>query len=330
LAVGFVPSLPMRLVILILLLSLQADAFGQQRAFRERRSVLNTEASVLVYAASRDEAQPFLDAAFAEMQRVESVLIGSELFGEGELPYSSDLGEEMARLLNRAFGWASLSAGAYDPTAGVLNELWGHADSPPSDSLLQAARRQAGWRNVSLDILTSEIRFQQAGMRLDGTALGQGFALDAAARVLSEAGSGPALLSIGGHTYRALDPPPGQTGWLINVNDPSAEGTLSSAVRLSNAALSTFPGRGASSEAGLFSFPDPRTGRPAVVSTQATIVAGDATDAAILAAMVFVLGPDASEAILAEVPGVKAWIIHPAAEAPEVRSIRWTATNQNP
>ncbi len=320
----------MRWIILILLLSLQADASGQQRPYRERRVVLDAEATVLVYAASRDDAQPFLDAAFTEMQRVESLLKESGLFHGEDIPYSTYVDEEVSRLLNRALGWASLSGGAYDPTAATLNQLWG-ADTPSPDSMVEAAQLRLGWQYVSLDILNSELRFEQPGMRLDPNTLGRGYALDAAAKVLSDSGSGPALLSIGSTTYRALDPPPGQIGWLINVNDPSDEGTLSSTVRLSHAALSTFPRRDmAGSEPGNTSFPDPRTGRPAVVSTQATVVTGDATDAAVLASMVFVLGPGPSEVVLADVPGVKAWIIHPAPDGHAVRAIRWPAPSQVP
>lgn len=316
----------MRVVILILLLSLPAEVFAQQRPFRERRPILSTEATVLLYANSRAEAQPFLDAAFAEMERVEGLLEASGLFSEAP-PYSAVLDGEVARLINRGLGWARLSGGAFDPTAADLNELWSQNPAPP-DSLIEAAKQGLGWQFVSLDILSNEIRFEERGMRLDAERLAQGYAIDAAARVLSDSGSGPALLSIGGATYRALDPPPGQNGWLINVNDPTDEGTLSSTVRLSHSALSTFPASAAADSVGV-RLPDPRTGKPATFSRQATVVTGDATDAAILGAMVFVLGPESAEVVLAGTPGVRAWIIHPSSDGHSVRAIRWPL-NQTP
>ncbi|MFT5143354.1 MAG: thiamine biosynthesis lipoprotein [Rhodothermales bacterium] len=301
---------------------------------------METTASVLVYATSREAAQPFFELAFDEIERVEQLLSDtrptSELSRINGTAGQLTVDPEIFRVVNRAIGWARQSGGAFDPTIGPLTAAWGFRTgipAVPSDSLLTLAMDRTGWQQLELDLLAQAVSFGRPGMQLDSETFQKGYALDAAAAVMQEAGVGPALLSMGGRIYRALDAPPGQPGWLINVNDPTDQGIHSTAVHLAQAALSTSGNAGQTFEEGSQTFGhilDPRTGSPSAASIQVTVITDGAMDADALSAAVFVLGFEAAESMLAEVQGVQAMIIHDSTEGPELRTIRWaTGTRAN-
>ncbi|MFZ4765688.1 MAG: FAD:protein FMN transferase, partial [Roseimicrobium sp.] len=57
------------------------------------------------------------------------------------------------------------------------------------------------------------------GIRLDLGALGKGYALDQAVTILANHGIERALLNAGDSTILALEPPEGDSGWIVNVGN---------------------------------------------------------------------------------------------------------------
>ena len=295
---------------------------------------MGTTAEVLLYAPSREAAQPLFDAAFDEIERIEQLLSDyrptSELSRLNDATGAVTLDPEMARLWNRVMGWARQSGGAFDPTVGALVDVWGfRSDSlvVPSDSVRQAALARVGWTEVQLDLLDRTLS-KPAGMRLDAGGFGKGYALDRAATVLKDAGVSVALLGFGGSSYLALGAPPNQGGWLIHVDDPTPNGEHTASVLLRDQALSTSGPANHQFEvdgAVYGHLLDPRTGEPSDASVQATVLATNAMDADVLSTAVFVLGPEGAESFLAGIPGTQAWILHDSAEGTRVRTIRWSS-----
>ncbi|MBO6575970.1 MAG: FAD:protein FMN transferase [Rhodothermales bacterium] len=299
----------MRTLLIFVIALLGAQTVLAQQLVRERRPAMGTTVSVLLYAPSSEAAAPHLEAAFAEIERVEQLLSDyredSELSRLNRATGPVTVDPEMLRLLNRALGWARQSGGAFDPTVGALMDS---TDSPV-----------VGWQHVSVDLLTREVSRLRDGLRLDAGAFGKGYALESAATVLREAGVTSALLSMGGSSYRALGPPPGARGWLIHVDDPTEGGTHATSVMLSQAGLST------SGNLERTHIMDPRTGQPATGCEQTTVIAPDAMDADILSTALCVLGPDAGEQMLGGLSTIRAWLIYAGTEHSEVRTIRWTS-----
>jgi FAD:protein FMN transferase len=326
----------MRLPVLLLLLFCSAHSALAQRLFRDRREAMGSTAEVLVYTQTREDAAPLFEMAFAEIERVEQLLgdcrPSSELFRLNSAREPMVLDPEMGRIMNRVLGWARQSGGAFDPTVGPLVDAWSFREDTggiPPDSVLASALLKTGWSHVDYDPTRRTIVFKEDGMRMDPGAFGRGYALDRAARMLLDSGVTRALLSFGGSSYVALDGPPGQEGWLIYVDDPTDEGSLTTSVVLRNGALSTsgpswdFFVEGGEPFGRLL---DPRTGRPSEASIQVTVLAPNAMDADILSTAAFVLGPTGAESLLAQVPRAQAWILFQSPSGPDVRTIRWQAT----
>ncbi|MGW7255784.1 FAD:protein FMN transferase [Streptomyces sp. NPDC054834] len=127
----------------------------------------------------------------------------------------------LAEALAVALRAAEKTDGAVDPTVGSAMDALGYdrdftlvrADDRPVSLRL---RRAAGWRRVELDRTTGTVAVPE-GVRLDLGATAKAWAADRAAATLARAAGCGVLVSLGGDTAVAGEPPAG--GWQIRVQD---------------------------------------------------------------------------------------------------------------
>jgi len=115
-----------------------------------------------------------------------------------------------------------------------------------------------------LDEASHTVRVLAEGVRLDLGGIGKGFALDRMAALLHEWETPSALLCASTSTLLALDPPPGEEGWAVQLGVDEAPKRLA----LANQALSASGTAVKGSH-----IIDPRTGRPAEDRLRAWAVA---------------------------------------------------------
>jgi thiamine biosynthesis lipoprotein len=121
------------------------------------------------------------------------------------------------------------------------------------------------------------VRFTRPGVSLDLGAVGKGFALDAASRILRDAGVTCTLVHGGTSSAVAIGAPPGEPGWRIAIRDEGEPGPV---VLLRDASLSVSAPRGRmiqTSGGRIGHIIDPRTGRPAPAARIAAVIADSAT-----------------------------------------------------
>lgn len=216
---------------------------------------------------------------------------------------------DLQQVLALALEQARRSGGAYDPSVAPLVELWGFgtADAgrqqPPSLQEIQAAQARVGWAQISLDAQTGEL-CRPAGWQLDINALGPGYAVDAIARLLHEAGVEAFLVELGGE-MRAAGLKPDGHDWTIAVEWPAADNEVSdqaaTLVHLRNAAIGSsgdyrvgFVHRGRRYSHTI----DPRRGIPVDHALAAvSVIAARAAEADAWAATLMVLGPEEGMAL---------------------------------
>ena len=165
----------------------------------------------------------------------------------------------------------------------------------PADADIDNARQLTG--PALIDLSPGLARLARPGCKLDFGAIGKGYALDRAGALLEKRGLVRALLNFGGQLL-ALDAPPGEAGWRVEVRDPAKPEATLATVRLSRASISTT----ADYERGLVigerrmsHIVDPRTGRPVEGMLGVTVVCPTATEADALSTALFVLrGQDGS------------------------------------
>ncbi|HUD71723.1 MAG TPA: FAD:protein FMN transferase, partial [Dongiaceae bacterium] len=204
----------------------------------------------LVVEASAPEPERAIEAAFAEVDRLEGALSNWRPTSEvsrmnrdaAEAPVAA--GRDLCAVVGRALGWAAATGGAFDPTVeplvralrlrGPEGILPGRSAPPESP----ATPAPVGWRGVRFDPSACTIGFAAEGMGIDLGGIGKGYALDAAADVLRRAGATAARLDFGGQVL-VFGSGPDDGGWRLGIADPRDRDRAALAVGLRSGSNAT-------------------------------------------------------------------------------------------
>jgi len=247
---------------------------------------------VVVYSDDRQLASTGAEMVFERVAYLDARLsdydAGSEvrqLSGQW-----TPVADDLWRVLSRSQKIAAESGGAFDVSVGALTRLWRralrHAEIPGSDKLA-AAREVSGHGKLELDEVSRRVRLVP-GMRVDLGAIGKGYALDEAMKILRSLGLPVALVDAGGDVI-AGDPPPGRADWKVRVVGNGGPFV----VGVSNAAVATSGDLYQSVEIGGQRYShiiDPRTGVALTGGAAATVVTQEATSADAWASTLCILG----------------------------------------
>lgn len=186
---------------------------------------MGVKATLTVYAPDLAAGRAACEQAFGRVRELNSILSDydpdSELrrlmarAGTGPVPVSADL----FTVLAQAREVAAQTGGRVDPTIGPLVQRWREArraKTLPAPEALAAAREQVGFDKLLLDATHRTAALAQPGMKLDLGAIAKGFAGDEAIAALRAAGYPSAMFEAGGDMVFG-DPPPGATGWPVEV-----------------------------------------------------------------------------------------------------------------
>lgn len=265
---------------------------------------------ITLYADSEAVAKDAADAAFARIESLNRIFSDYEDDSEiTQLSRSSGSGkpvkvsDELWTVLARAQALAARTDGAFDVTCGPLTSLWRRARRKhelPSPELVAEMRARVGWRKMRLDEKARTVELLAPDMRLDVGSIAKGFACDEALKVLRGKNCARAMVA-GSGDISTGEPPPGRTGWRIEVVgldlENAAAGPAPVIVELANAAIATSGDRHQRLEAGGNRYShilDPRTGQPLKDHSLVSVIARDGLTAGISTAC-SVIGP--SEAL---------------------------------
>ena len=271
----------------------------------------------LTIEASGSEAAAAIEAAFGEVERLDSALSNwrddSEIVAlnrrAGEQPFlcSSDL----AAVVGAALHWAEETGGAFDPTVEPLVRRLGlrgregRLPGVPAEAAVSSPAEEGrssapapidpwGWRLVRFDRARGTIRFEAPGVGLDLGGIGKGYALDAALRVLVAHGVESALLDFSGQIL-VYGRGPDDGGWRVGVTGPDNRDRPREVIRIASGSLAS-SGNGERSVRGargpIGHILDPATGRPAGFDGTVTVLAADGVTADALSTALFVMGPE--------------------------------------
>ena len=146
--------------------------------------------------AAADEVAAMLTRVSNEM----SMNPGSDLYAvNAAAPQGAQVSEETADALREALSLAALTDGAFDPTIGAASSLWDISGDPrvPAAQELAAAVKLVGYTGVTMDGMT--VTLAKAGMMLDFSGIGKGYAADLAIEIYEKYGVQRALLDLGGN-----------------------------------------------------------------------------------------------------------------------------------
>jgi len=306
------------LVPTLLALAPLAPAQDEGLLLRERElGVMGTSLEIRVLGQDADALERALDAAIAEMQRVEDLMTDwrpSELTrlndAAGQGPHT--VPAELAQLIARSVQVCELTGGAFDVTYAGVGKLWDFKQTPPvipAADEIKRALKCVGYDRVRVDLEENTVDLPD-GMRIGLGGIAKGYGVDRAMAVLLEHGIEHAIVNAGGD-LKALGRKRGEP-WEIAIRHPRDRERVIAVLPVSNTCVVTsgdyerffeFEGRR------YHHIIDPRTGQPSTGCMSATVIAPDAAFADALATALCVLSPEEGLAIVAELPRVECLLI---------------------
>jgi thiamine biosynthesis lipoprotein len=289
--------------------------------------VMGTFARVVAVAVDSNTAKGCIEAAFAEIEKVEKLMNYhksdseiSELNREG-FARAVKVSKSTYEVLEKSVKFSKLSGGAFDVTIGPLVDLWHSAEeanSLPADAELQQARSKVGYDKLILDANEESIRFAVEGMRVDLGGIAKGYAIDKAIEAMQKGGTIGGMVDIGGEIRCFGSPLEGQNKWRIGLQDPDKAkdgfdaGTPLLVLNLTDAAVATsghyrrFVTIGEKKYSHIV---DPESGHNSESLASVTVICPSATDADALSTAVTVMGKEKGLALIKTMPETEAILI---------------------
>ena len=282
---------------------------------------LGTTYAITVFTDRATDLQPGIDSVFAAVNRSMSTYMPESDISRINAGDTTVVTDAMFReVLSASREIHRATAGAFDPTVGVLVDAWGFGpgealEMTPErvDSLLQ----YVGLEKVSVTA-DNRIRKSAPGIRLDFNAIAKGYTIDRLAAMLDAAGSGDYLIEVGGEVRaRGRQLERGQP-WRVGIDDPQAETdrTIKRVVTLTDRSMATsgnYRKFRIDPESGTryVHTMDALTGYPRTSNVLAvSVIAPDCMTADGYATALMALELDAGRALLAEAPDLEAYIIY--------------------
>ncbi len=291
---------------------------GAPGKFARTREQMGTFVTITLYSSSGRRADAAIDAAFAEIEHVESVM--SSYRKDSELNKLNAAGadgfaasDELFEIIEKSLEISELTEGAFDITVGPLVAEWliaKNENRAPDAVALAEAEKRVGYKKVMLDHKTKTVRFAEPGMRIDLGAVAKGYAVDRAMEALMGKGIESALVDAGGDVLAKGKKPDGRL-WTIGIQDPRAKSLESTILNVENMSVTTSGDYQRYIESGGRRYShifDPRTGKSSDC-VSATTIAPTAMRADALSTAFCVLGPEKGIEVAESLNGIEAFII---------------------
>ncbi|WP_276370154.1 FAD:protein FMN transferase [Chryseolinea sp. H1M3-3] len=256
---------------------------------------------ISVLAEAELQASESIDAAVAEMQRIERLFTTFDPASQtnqinaqaGIQPVRVD--REVFELIQRSIRISELTSGAFDITYGSIDKrLWNFdtkMSSLPDKETAKKSVRLINYKNIILDNEAGTVFLKEKGMRIGFGGIGKGYAADQAKKILKDKGITSGIVNASGDLSAWGHQQNGKP-WTIGIADPDTKNPFSY-VNITNMAVATSGNYEKYVTIGGQRYShtiDPRTGFPVTGIKSVTIISPYAELSDAMATPVMVMG----------------------------------------
>ena len=280
-------------------------------------SVMGTDLKITVLGDDPTRLEAALDAAEAELRRVEDLMTDWRESPLTRLNAQAGRGpqvvpEELALLVDRGQRWGERTDGAFDLAFAAVGRLWRfETDHPtlPDPEAVREALRHTDARRIVVDLEASTVDLPDS-MAIGLGGIAKGYGVDRAMDVLLRMGIHDAIVNAGGD-MKVLGRDHGRP-WEVAIKNPRDREAALAVLRVSNTCVVTSGDYERFFEIDgqrYHHILDPRTGYPSKGAMSATVVGPSAADADALATALCVLGPERGLPIVEKMARVEALLV---------------------
>jgi thiamine biosynthesis lipoprotein len=287
----------------------------KEQIFKESRVLMDTFCTITVVSPSKEKAGKAIDAGFAEIKKLETLL--NYFSDQSEVTAINraaglktvKVSRETMDVLNKTAEISVITAGAFDPTIAPVIKRWNFTRGAsthqiPSLSDIKRLLKLVDYSRIHIIDELSEVILEEKGMEIDLGGIAKGYAADKAVEAIKNLGIKSALVAIAGD-IRGY----GKKAWKVGVQNPRPDPgnekpweDIFATLDLRDRAISTsgdYQRYFVKAGKRYHHILDPNTGFPAVSDViSATVIAPEGYLSDSLATAVFVLGAERGIAIL--------------------------------
>jgi thiamine biosynthesis lipoprotein len=310
----------MKIVLLIVVLIVfPITAYAGEGVFKKSKTLMGTEVDITVVSADEKKAYTAIEAAFAEIRRIEELM--STYIPESQISKINSaagkkavkVDEELIRLIKRAIEYAEMTEGGFNIAVGPLIKLWKVAEGGniPGSEEIKRAKEIINYKDIVVEEKKSAVYLRKKGMAIDLGGIAKGYASDRAEIVLKKNGIISGIVAVAGD-INAFGKKADGNKWRIGIQHPRKKDAFLGIFELEDEAVST------SGDYERFFIKDgkryhhiidTKTGVPAGKCQSVTIVAKEATATDALSTGIFVMGPEKGMELIERLSDVEGIII---------------------
>lgn len=292
-------------LILFFLVFHSTETIAQLYEMEATKNLMGTEFKVIGYDEDIESLKKVIYYTLKEVERIEQVM--SIYIPENEASNINErasyepvtVSDEMFGLLKRSVEYSKKYLGLFDITIGAVSEHWGiNRTDPireiPSQKIIDSLVSLTGYEYLILDDENSSVRFGKAGLKIDLGGIAKGYAIDRAAKLMSENGIENFIISGGGDVF-VSGKKAGTENWNIGMKYPDSEVDSVIAVLLveGNCAVTSSGDYERFIEINGVKYHhifNPFTGFPDFTSNTSTVVTATSEEGVVLSKILFMLG----------------------------------------
>jgi thiamine biosynthesis lipoprotein len=297
------------------------DAIIHKSLYKRGLKLMGNRFEISVVAEDEGWANEMIDAAVAEIQRIEKLLTTFGDDSETNLVNANagiqpvPVSRETIELIQRSIRISKLTQGAFDITYGSIDKkLWNFDKTMtalPDAATARQMVRLINYRNVLIDEEAGTVFLKKPGMRIGFGGIGKGYAAEKAKQLLQQLGVENGIVNASGDLTAWGVQPDGKP-WTIGIAHPDVADLPFSYLNISNMAIATSGNYEKFILIGGKKYShtiNPRTGLPVTGIKSVTIICPNAEMADAMATPVTIMGIEAGLHMVNQLRGIGCIII---------------------